>query len=460
MNNLAETKKIGESSLNLIQQFQELSIDESWTFEHLKRKETSYITHDYHRYPAKFIPQVASRLIKQFTKKGDLVCDPFMGSGTTLVEVLVNERYGIGVDINPAAYIISKAKTTPINPKKLNDVTNSLLRNIEGELDNKLTLDTFKDSPENNNDKNVCIPTLERIDYWFDCETKEDLANIWHEINQIEDEEIKIFFMCAFSHILKNCSRWLMKSTKPTIDKNKVPPKPLQSFKRHLTKMKRKNEELYNLLSEDIIENHKSMIHAELGDCRNLPCEDNIVDLIVTSPPYVTSYEYADLHQLTVLWFGYETEIKNLRAKFIGTAMSRKNITDKINSSIAESTVNEFKSLKLNGVADSVHAYFFEMQECLMEMWRVLKPGGKSAIVIGNTALKKVPIYNGEVFAEIGMNIGFNIYDVIKRRIPGGGKILPSTRDPVTGRFTSLKSSNKVEAYSTEYILILEKPKS
>ena len=84
--------------------------------------------------------------------------------------------------------------------------------------------------------------------------------------------------------------------------------------------------------------------------------------------------------------------------------------------------------------------------------------GGKTAIVVGNTALKKVPIYNGEVFTEIGINIGFKIYDVIKRRIPGGGKILPSTRDPVTGRFTSLKDSDQVEAYSTEYILIFEKP--
>lgn len=447
--------------MNLIQQFQEIPIDESWTFKHLKRKETSYITHDYHRYPAKFIPQVASKLIKQFTKKGDLVCDPFMGSGTTLVEVLVNERYGIGVDINPAAYIISKAKTTPINPKNLNDAIKSLLKNIEGDVSNKLTLDSFIDVPKNDiADKDICVPTLERIDYWFDNETKKDLANIWHEINHVEDEEIKIFFIYAFSHILKNCSRWLMKSTKPTIDKNKVPPKPLQSFKRHLNKMKRKNEEFYNILSDYSIKNHESLIQAELGDCRNLPCEDNIVDLIVTSPPYVTSYEYADLHQLTVLWFGYETDLKNLRSKFIGTAMSRKNIIDKINSSIAESTVNEFKSMKQNGNADSVHAYFYEMQECLIEMWRVLKPGGKTAIVIGNTALKKVPIYNGEVFAEIGMNIGFNIYNVIKRRIPGGGKILPSTRDPVTGRFTSLKSSDKVEAYSTEYILILEKPKS
>jgi len=464
--NLAGTKTIDETSINLIQKFQEIPIDESWTFEHLKRKETSYITHDYHRYPAKFIPQVASKLIKKFTKKGDLIGDPFMGSGTTLVEALVNERYGIGVDINPAAYIISKAKTTPINPKKLNNAINMLYKNIEKRnIDSKTNLDSFFETPEvpyenGDGNENIDVPSLERIDYWFDHDTKLDLAKIWHEINSVENEEIKIFLMCGFSHILKNCSRWLMKSTKPTIDKNKGDIDSYKSFKRHVNKMKRKNEEFYNFLSDFSIKNHEELINAELGDCRNLPCDDNVVDLIVTSPPYVTSYEYADLHQLTVLWFGYETDIKNLRPKFVGTAMSRKNIPNKINSSIAETTVNDLRSINQNRLADSVHAYFFEMQECLIEMQRILKPGGKSAIVIGNTSLKKVPIYNGEVFAEIGINIGFNIYDVIKRRIPGGGKILPSTRDPVTGKFTSLKSSDKVEAYSTEYILILEKSKS
>ena len=78
MDNLAGNI-LNEESLNLIQKFQDIPIDESWTFEHLKRKETSYITHDYHRYPAKFIPQVASKLINEFTQKGDLVCDPFYG---------------------------------------------------------------------------------------------------------------------------------------------------------------------------------------------------------------------------------------------------------------------------------------------------------------------------------------------------------------------------------------------
>jgi len=95
-------------------------VDDSWSFKELSRAQTSYLTHDYHKYPAKFIPQLTSRLIKENSRAGDLVCDPFMGSGTTLVEALINGRRVYGTDINPVAVLISKAKTNPIEPEVLN----------------------------------------------------------------------------------------------------------------------------------------------------------------------------------------------------------------------------------------------------------------------------------------------------------------------------------------------------
>lgn len=441
------------SDLKILERFKGIQVDESWTFDEVKRRDTSYITHDYHRYPAKFIPQVASKLIHNFTKKKDLICDPFMGSGTTLVESLVNGRKAVGVDINPTAYIVSKAKTTPIEPKKLEKEVKILLENIELNISNDQNLDTFLEVEKK---EKIPVPTLERIDYWFDSKTKESLSIIWYYINKTEDEKIKIFFQCAFSHILKNCSRWMMKSTKPTIDKNKVIPNPFNTFKRHLNKMKRKNDQFFEIFTKSS-NDQKGFCKVELGDCRSLPCKNSEVDLIVTSPPYVTSYEYADLHQLTVLWFGYETNIQNLRSKFIGTSQ-KKDISGDVDSLIAEETFSQLESINQKKMAREVKTYFIEMQECLEEMFRVLKPKGKAAIVIGNTALKKVPIYNAEIFAEISIHLGFRIYDIIKRRIPSGGKILPSTRDPVTGRFVSMDKSEKVEAYSYEYILIIEKP--
>src|SRR5919109_2723053 len=93
--------------------------DDSWSFREIDRLGTSYLSHSYHRYPAKFIPQLAARLIKENSQVGELVCDPFMGSGTTLVEAIVNDRRTYGTDINPVAVLITKAKTTPIEPHNI-----------------------------------------------------------------------------------------------------------------------------------------------------------------------------------------------------------------------------------------------------------------------------------------------------------------------------------------------------
>ncbi len=46
-----------------------IKIDSSWSFADKTRKDTAYVTHGYHRYPAKFIPQIVSRLAEKYTKK-------------------------------------------------------------------------------------------------------------------------------------------------------------------------------------------------------------------------------------------------------------------------------------------------------------------------------------------------------------------------------------------------------
>ena len=100
--------------------FDKIKEDMSWAFEESSRKETSYASHGYHRYPAKFIPQLARRCILENSKEGDLVADPFSGCGTTIIESLIYGRKSIGTDINPVAILISKAKLSPIEPDQLN----------------------------------------------------------------------------------------------------------------------------------------------------------------------------------------------------------------------------------------------------------------------------------------------------------------------------------------------------
>lgn len=80
-----------------------------------KSRDIRYLTHSLHEYKGRFYPQLAKSLMNYAgIKKGDLVLDPFCGSGTTLVESLLFGANAVGVDINPIAYLLAKAKIKSI----------------------------------------------------------------------------------------------------------------------------------------------------------------------------------------------------------------------------------------------------------------------------------------------------------------------------------------------------------
>ncbi len=72
-------------------------------------------THPFYRYPARFSPLFARAAIKMFTQPGDLISDPFMGGGTTLVEARVQGRHSVGVDISSLSNFIAQVKTTVLS---------------------------------------------------------------------------------------------------------------------------------------------------------------------------------------------------------------------------------------------------------------------------------------------------------------------------------------------------------
>jgi DNA modification methylase len=426
-----------------MQYLQSEKVDDSWSFREINRSETSYLTHSYHRYPAKFIPQLAARLIKENSQVGELVCDPFMGSGTTLVEAIVNHRRAYGTDINPVAVLITRAKTTTIEPQYLETKILSLKGKIKHHLmDEGKRILLIKDDL-----RSIALEN-KRIDYWFPEKQKHDLSIILSAIMGIEDNNIRNFLLCAFSNILKGCSRWMMKSVKPTIDKNKVINNVYSSFFVHTQRMLQRNRLFWKTLER------KKKVECTIDnvDARKMKINNDSVALIVTSPPYVTSYEYADLHQLTAIWLGYAEKLSDFRTNFIGS-IQKAHRQDKLYSELGRTIVDKLKMIDRRE-SNGVEQYFFEMQQCFEQMYRVLKHGGRASIVIGDTALKKVKIYNADVFLQTMQRIGFKIYNTIKRPIPS--KILPLTRDEKTGRFVGTTKADRL-AYPLEYILIMEK---
>lgn len=413
--------------------FDHIPVSPEWCFKNVRSIEQW--THGYHRYPAKFLPNLVQKLIEEYTTQDDLVADFFAGCGTTLVEAKVHGRESIGVDINPVAQLITKAKTNPIEPKKL-----SLLFE-------QLTLQFEKYDYEKYNNTVV----HERIDYWFFPEEKYKIAFLYDLILQMNDKKTVDFFLVSLSHILKNCSRWLQSSTKPQVDKNKEISEPFKTFILHTKKMMKRNDEFYNQLkSKNLL---KTKCNIKLKDARKTSIKSNTVGAIITSPPYVTSYEYADIHQLTGYWYEYISDIAKFRKNFIGTfySLNQKTTCDSL---IAQDIVNELLN-KDERTAKEVANYFNDMQQVGIEMRRVLKEGGHVCLVIGNTTFKDVKIKSAEVFLDILSGLGFQTIDVIKRNIPS--KLIPTIRDNKTGKFSKLENKNSKLVYPEEYILIAKK---
>jgi len=91
------------------------------------------LTHTFYRYPARFSPKFVRQVIEQFTDPGDLVFDPFMGGGTTLVEALALGRHAVGTDISSLATFISKAKTTVFSDRELR-ILERWARHVDGQI--------------------------------------------------------------------------------------------------------------------------------------------------------------------------------------------------------------------------------------------------------------------------------------------------------------------------------------
>ncbi len=433
------------STVSIQRQFKILQPREDWSFRDAGRSQTTAFTHDYHRYPAKFIPQIVRKLIEDYAPDtAQIVCDPFGGCGTTLVEAKLLGHPSIGFDINPVAKLITQTKTTAIKPRTLINHKQKFLEYYDA-------------APQ------VSYQHHPRITYWFDEQTVAELDRIYFAIKKIKNHNVRRFFLCSFSHNLKNCSRWLMKSIKPTIDKDKVIPIPKESFLRHLDSMIRKNEQFYSKLADaGRIDVPAKMYRRD--STKTFPIESGSIDLIVTSPPYVTSYEYADLHQLSLLWFGddpkhfkkwhhFSNGFIDFRRNFIGTS-SKAEKTGDFNSILGKQIVEDLMKIE-RPLAIDVANYFLDMQKVFAETHRILKKGGKACIIIGNTSLRGVEILNAQVAAEQMHTAGFTKIDFIKREIPN--KMITPWRDIESGKFTGMDNPSKTRAYEFEYVVVMEK---
>jgi len=387
--------------------------------------------HRIHAYPAKFPAFIASKAI-EFAKcenvRLDWIADIFCGCGTVAFEAKRNSINFWGCDINPVATMIARTKSRRYRTKKLLSYFESILDEYERI---KVGCDLYDSANE-------------RLRYWYSREQFEELSNLKLAIeNSVpSSSDYHLFFLCAFSNILKSTSRWLTKSIKPQIDPIKKPANVLYAFK----------EQCLFMISTNTENDAASTTKTEIVTANFLDksVKRPKVNMIITSPPYVTSYEYADLHQLSSLWLQYANDYRELRDGSIGSLHHVYNFDRELKRLNNTGTGIVFRLLeKDKSQARSVAKYFLDMQSVAKSCHSMLSCGGMALFVIGNTEYMGIRMENARHLTESLLESGFDKVHVTKRHIRG--KILTPYRDD-RGRFTSDNNGRKV--YGEEFIVI------
>lgn len=416
-------------SINSVQKinFDSIPIDPFWNIGDEKESKM----HRIHAYPAKFpafITTKALEFAKQEKDSIEWIADIFCGCGTVAFEAKRNDINFWGCDVNPVATMIARVKSQKYRSKNLIKYCQLILDEF-----NSLNSDRF--SYENAN---------MRLKYWYKENQFKELSRLKKAIRKTipATSNYRLFFICAFSNILKSTSSWLTKSIKPQIDPEKNPADVISSFKEQCRFMIAANDE-----SDATGDSETKIVTANFLD-ESTP--HPTVDIIITSPPYVTSYEYADLHQLSSLWLAYAKDYRELREGSIGSLYHAYNFDRELKRLNNTGGNVVFRLLDQDKAkARSVAKYFLDMQQVAKSCYAMLSNKGMALFVIGNTEYKGVRIDNAKHLAESLINSGFVELIVTKRKITG--KTLTPYRDE-WGRFSADENSRRV--YGEEFILI------
>ncbi len=410
-----ETNKNGLSVVNIMKSSSAITqsrpIDSSWDF---KNNSDKYCTHGFHTYPAMMIPQIANRLIQEFGKGKKTVLDPFMGSGTVLVESsLINDfDKAYGIDINPLALLIAKVKTTPINNNFLEKEYSKLKQQINESAGEK-----------------IARPKFSNLEFWFKPKAIKELAVIKKCIDSVKNPDVKDFFKVAFSETVRNVSN----TRKNEYKLYRIPQNQLEKFEPNVFRefFDKVRENIYGLNEFEGKKNECkiSVLDEDSRYKTSIPADS--IDLVVTSPPYgdsKTTVAYGQFSRLALQWLDYdEKKVKAIDKTSLGGINSDKNNVLE-NSFTLKGILEEIKKRDAKR-AKEVLSFYDDFSSCVKELDRVLKKDGVLCFVVGNRTVKQVQIPTDKIIIELFQSIGDYKHDkTIIRNIPS--KRLPKANSP------------------------------
>jgi DNA modification methylase len=346
---------------------------------------TRYLTHDLHPYPAKFPPQIPGQLIAALSLPGDLVFDPFGGSGTTAVEAVRLGRRAISLDANPLSALLGRAKTA-----NLSGAIATQLRSLEGVVESHIAAASGKGANWSQGllaAHSSYVPAIPNFEKWF-CEAAAgELALLRHLISKITDGAAQDAALVAFSRIVTRVSNQDSETRYVAVDK-KIPVgftlrAYLESLRSVFKKMDMARSSMLGASADFIQGDARTDIARAVAPAS--------VDFIVTSPPYPNATDYHLYHRFRLFWLGWDP--RDFGAVEIGS------------------------HLKHQRKGTDFAEYEAEMSLVLSDCFEALQPGRHAVFIVGDAVFKGELFSTSGALAKAAVNCGFDVLETFDRPI-------------------------------------------
>ncbi|MBN1575737.1 MAG: hypothetical protein JW913_04245 [Chitinispirillaceae bacterium] len=400
-----------------------------------RKKDPKYVTHGIHEYKGKFYPQLAKALFNiGEAKLGGTVLDPFCGSGTVLLEAVLNGMHGYGLDLNPLAVKIARAKAgiLSLDPTLVDKELSRMIGECQKLKPSKDHMVVFLEE------------IVSELHSWFPEPVLAKMAPILEYIRQLGEPLLQDFFEVCLSSIVRQCSQQEPRDLR--IRRRKTPIDDAPVFDLYVRKLVEQRERLRRFAkSQSRCPFSLGQAIPMLGDSRHdvdlrrVGLEGEEVDLVVTSPPYATALPYIDTDRLSMLLlFGMKSvERAGIEKSLVGSREIGKRERFELEkmfeaqgerglvSKEAQNTIDRVLKLNRKGnagfrkqnMAALLYRYFTDMTKVMKNLDAVVKRGGSLFFVIGDnktTAGKElVSIRSGQVLQETGRWLGWKVEEVI-----------------------------------------------
>jgi len=334
-------------------------IGEYWT----SKQRQAHSLHEI-SYRACFKPQLPNFFIKNFTKEKDIVYDPFLGRGTTLIEAILLNRQGIGNDINPLSKILTEPRINPPNYHEVEARLNKIpfCKNLKADIDISMFYHPKTESE---------IVSLRN--YLLEREKENNIDKIDKWIRMVATNRLTGHSKGFFSVYTLPPNQAVSPQRQIEINKKRNQHPEYRNVKELILK---KTKAL--LKDVDIFYNYPKSCLILTNDARNTPqIKSDSIDLIVTSPPFLNVVQYSKDNWLRC-WFN---------------GIDIKNVEDKIFITSSLEKWNNF------------------MYNVFIELYRILKPHGIIAFEVGEVKNGKIKLE--EQLIPLAKKIGFNIEGVM-----------------------------------------------